>query len=172
MKLNLIAAALLAAAAASCAQEPTPPADSAQEKQTQAPQEPTAPAQPTAQPTGAATAPAGSPNWAVGDTIPSGLPGVPDIKILEVRGNGTGPACGTGKSATLAYKAMKANGEVLDPGSRPFTFNVGSGQAIVGWDKVVSRMRVGDSFIILMPEALAYRGRGDLKFEMELLSVK
>ena len=58
MKLNLIAAALLAAAVASCVQEPTPPADSAQEKQTQAPQEPTAPAQPTAQPTGAATAPA------------------------------------------------------------------------------------------------------------------
>ncbi len=172
MKLNLIAAALLAAAVASCAQEPTPEAGSTQEKQTQAPQEPSAPAQPAVQPTGAAPAPAESPQWAVGDTIPSDLPGVPDIEILEVRGNGTGPACGTGKSATLAYKAMTANGEVLDPGTRPFTFKVGSGKAIVGWDKVVARMRVGDSFVILMPEALAYRGRGDLKFEMELLSFK
>ena len=123
-------------------------------------------APPPAEPQGGADA------WSVGDTIPSGQSGVPDIEILEVRGNGTGPAGGMGKTATLAYKAMKANGEVLDPGSRPFTFKVGSGMAIVGWDKVVSRMRVGDSFVILMPEALAYRGRGDLKFEMELLSVK
>ena len=157
MNVLILSAALLAAAAASCAQQPSPRTDASPAE--------TAPAEP------APTAPA-TDGWAVGDTIPSGIPGVPDVQILEVRGNGSGPACGTGKTATLAYKAMKASGEVLDPGSRPFTFRVGSGQAIVGWDKVVSRMRVGDSFVILMPEALAYPGRGDLKFEMELLSVR
>lgn len=160
MKAPLLSAALLAALTACCTEAPAP----------EAPNSPAdaAPAE-AAPPTNAASAAAG---WSVGDTIPSGLNGVPDVEILEVRGNGSGAACGTGKTATLAYKAMKANGEVLDPGSRPFTFQVGSGQAIVGWDKVVSRMRVGDSFVILMPEALAYPGRGDLKFEMELLSVR
>lgn len=171
MNVQILTAALLAAAAASCSGQPTPHSDPSPAEA--APTE----SSPAAPPTGAVAAPPAEPQggadaWSVGDTIPSGQSGVPDIEILEVRGNGTGPACGMGKTATLAYKAMKANGEVLDPGSRPFTFKVGSGMAIVGWDKVVSRMRVGDSFVILMPEALAYRGRGDLKFEMELLSVK
>ncbi len=174
MKSNLIVAAVLAATAASCAQEPTPSSGADQGEQAQATQEPTSTAPPAASSAlviGAGAA-AGSDDWAVGDTIPSGRSGVPNIEILEVRENGSGEACGEGKTATLAYKAMKANGEVLDPGSRPFTFRVGSGQAIVGWDKVVARMRVGDSFVILMPEALAYPGRGNLKFEMKLLSVR
>ena len=171
MNVQILTAALLAAAAASCGGQPTPHSDPSPAEAAPTESSPAAPpartlAAPPAETQGSADA------WSVGDTSPSGQSGVPDIEILEVRGNGTGPACGMGKTATLAYKAMKANGEVLDPGSRPFTFKVGSGMAIVGWDKVVSRMRVGDSFVILLPEALAYRGRGDLKFEMELLSVK
>lgn len=111
--------------------------------------------------------------WKDGGTIPSGKPGVPDIKILKVHKNGSGEACGLGKTATLAYKAMLANGDVLDPGTRPFTFEVGLGRAIKGWDIVVSKMKVGDSFTILLPQALAYGpSKGDLKFDMELLSFK
>jgi len=112
-------------------------------------------------------------DWFDGDTIPSGKAGVPDIQILQVHENGQGDVCGSGKTATLAYKAMLADGTVLDPGTRPFTFKVGSGQAIAGWDVVVARMRVGDSFTILLPQQLAYGpSRGDLKFDMELLSVQ
>lgn len=112
-------------------------------------------------------------DWADGDTIPSGKDGVPAIQILKVHNNGAGDPCGLGKSATLKYKAMLANGKVIDPGRQPFTFKVGSGRAIKGWDVVVSKMRVGDSFTILLPQDLAYGARkGDLKFDMELLSVK
>ncbi|MCA8982099.1 MAG: FKBP-type peptidyl-prolyl cis-trans isomerase [Planctomycetes bacterium] len=111
--------------------------------------------------------------WKAGDTIPSGKDGVPDIKILSVKRNGDGPVCGTGKSATLAYTAMLADGTVIDPGHRPFTFTVGSGQAIKGWDVIVSKMRVGDSFTVTLPQQLAYGpSKGDLKFDMELLSFK
>ena len=166
MNVYHLTAALLAAALTACASEtPTTGTAGPQGPSTkQAPSTPQAPApSPEVEPE---TVAAAAKAWAVGDTISSELTGVPDIEILEVRGNGTGPACGIGKTATLAYR------EVLDPGSRPFTFQVGSGQAIAGWDKVVARMRVGDSFVILMPEALAYRGRGDLKFEMELLSFR
>ena len=81
--------------------------------------------------------------WSAGDTIPSGRQGVPDVQILAVHANGSGEECGEGRTATLKYKAMLANGTVLDPGSRPFSFRVGSGKAIEGWDVVVARMRVG-----------------------------
>ncbi|MFT4843442.1 MAG: peptidylprolyl isomerase [Planctomycetota bacterium] len=116
---------------------------------------------------------AGKTGWTAGDKIPSGQAGVPDIQILTVHANGEGDVCGSGKSATLKYKAMKADGSVLDPGTRPFTFKVGARQAIVGWDIVVAKMRVGDNFTILLPQALAYGpSKGDLKFDMELLSFK
>jgi FKBP-type peptidyl-prolyl cis-trans isomerase len=109
--------------------------------------------------------------WSAGDTIPAGRAGVPDIQILEVHGNGTGEVCGTGRRATLAYKAMLIDGQVIDPGTRPFTFRVGAGEAIQGWDVIVAKMRVGDSFTLVIPQQLAYGpSRGDLKFDMELLS--
>jgi FKBP-type peptidyl-prolyl cis-trans isomerase len=111
-------------------------------------------------------------DWSAGDTIPSGMAGVPDIQILEVHKNGEGDVCGMGKKATLKYKAMLANGDVIDAGARPFSFKVGAKQAIKGWDIVVSRMRIGDSFTITLPQQLAYGpSGGDLKFDMELLSV-
>ena len=111
--------------------------------------------------------------WEAGDFIAPGRAGVPNIEILEVRGNGEGEVAGLGKTATLKYKAMKADGSVVDPGQAPFTFEVGAGKAIKGWDVIVAKMRVGDSFTILLPKALAYQDRfGDMKFDMELLSVR
>ncbi len=111
--------------------------------------------------------------WSAGDTIPSGMADVPDIQILEVHKNGSGDECGKGKTATLKYKAMLADGTVIDPGTKPFSFTVGAGKAIKGWDVVVARMRVGDSFTIILPQQLAYGpSKGDLKFDMELLSFR
>lgn len=111
--------------------------------------------------------------WSDGDTIPSGVPGVPDIQILQVHANGSGDECGRGKTASLKYKAMLADGKVLDPGTRPFTFKVGAKQAIDAWDIIVAQMRVGDSFTVLVPQQLAYGpSKGDLKFDMELLTVR
>jgi hypothetical protein len=109
--------------------------------------------------------------WSAGDTIPSGRPGVPDLQILEVRANGSGPTPSKGMRATVAYKAMLADGTVVDPGTRPYTFTVGAPGVIEGWQVVVSNMRVGDSFTITVPQQLAYGpSRGDFKFDMELLS--
>lgn len=138
-----------------------------------APTEETPTEETPAEETPADDAPVAAAGWSDGDTIPSGRDGVPDIQILKVHKNGSGPKCGTGKRATLAYKAMLADGTVLDPGTRPFSFNVGKREAIVGWDIVVAEMRIGDSFTILLPQQLAYGpGRGDLKFDMELLTVE
>ena len=121
----------------------------------------------------ASPAPKPQTGWSAGDTIPSGMEDVPDIQILAVHKNGSGEVCGTGRKATLKYVAMLADGSVLDPGTRPFSFKVGVNEAIKGWDVVVAKMRVGDSFTITIPQQLAYGAeRGDLKFDMELLSVR
>ena len=111
-------------------------------------------------------------------TVPSGMEGVPDIRIVQVHASGSGPKCGSGKSAAVRYKAMLADGEVVDPGSRPFTFQVGARMAISGWDQVVADMRVGDSWTVHIPYQLCYGEHGgsgippkaDMKFDMELLS--
>ncbi|MEM9381926.1 MAG: FKBP-type peptidyl-prolyl cis-trans isomerase [Planctomycetota bacterium] len=161
-----ILAALAVAVLASCATEENPDT-------TLPPEVADAPAaeEPTAEEPAVAAPDADMSAWAVGGTIPHDRAGVRDIEILEVRANGTGPVCGNGKRASLAYVAMKADGEVLDEGERPFTFTVGAGGAIPGWDIIVAQMRIGDDFTIFLPKELAYGDQeGDLKFNIKLLS--
>ncbi len=63
---------------------------------------------------------------------------------------------------------------------RPFTFKVGAGQVIRGWDEAFSTMKVGERRQIVLPSRLAYGDRGaggiipggaTLYFDVELLSI-
>jgi len=104
---------------------------------------------------------------------------------------GTGAVAVAGSDVTVHYtgwlydeKAPDQRGEKFDSSvdrGEPFTFLLGAGQVIRGWDEGVAGMKVGGKRKLLIPSEFGY-GRGgagsaippnaSLVFEVELLGVK
>ena len=111
---------------------------------------------------------------------PSGLYFVP------VTTNPTAAPSTTGKTASVLYTGKLLDGTVFDASSRngntPFSFVVGAGQSILGFDQGISLMHKGDKATLLIPSGLAYGeqggGRGSippnaiLNFDVEVTDVK
>jgi FKBP-type peptidyl-prolyl cis-trans isomerase FkpA len=102
---------------------------------------------------------------------------------------GTGKAATDGSTVTVHYtgwlyapKADKQHGNQFDSsmGGQPFTFQLGKGKVIPGWDQGFVGMKVGGKRTLIVPAALGYgmRGRGpippgaNLIFDIQLLDVK
>jgi peptidylprolyl isomerase len=97
---------------------------------------------------------------------------------------GTGPSPRTGQSVTVHYVGTLTNGKKFDASrdrNQPFTFTIGRGQVIRGWDEGVMSMKVGGKRRLTIPPDLGYGARGaggvippnaTLVFEVELLDVK
>lgn len=95
---------------------------------------------------------------------------------------GTGASPKNGQRVTVNYTGTFTDGRVFDSsvGKQPFTFIIGQGQVVKGWDEGVLTMKVGGKRILSIPSALAYGARGngpippntDLLFEVELLAVQ
>ena len=100
---------------------------------------------------------------------------------------GSGQAPNAGRQVTVHYTGwLNANGQPgkkfdssVDRG-RPFTFVLGVGQVIPGWDEGVALMTVGEKGTLFIPSNLGYGTHGaggtippnaNLIFEVELLSV-
>jgi peptidylprolyl isomerase len=99
---------------------------------------------------------------------------------LEV---GEGAEAVTGSAATIHYEGFLANGNKFDSSrdrGEPFTFGVGIGGVIPGFDEGVSGMRAGGVRKLVIPPELAYGESGagtvippnaTLVFNVELLEV-
>ncbi len=102
----------------------------------------------------------------------------------EVIKEGTGPFPKRGDSVTVHYSGWLEDGTKFDSSvdrKQPFTFKLGVGQVIQGWDDGVATMRVGGKTKFFIPPELGYGTRGaggvippnaNLIFEVELLSIK
>jgi FKBP-type peptidyl-prolyl cis-trans isomerase FkpA len=105
---------------------------------------------------------------------------------------GTGAEAIKGKTVVVHYtgwlydpNAADKKGKKFDSSRdrpTPFSFALGSGQVIAGWDEGVPGMRVGGKRTLIIPSYMAYGRRGaggdvippdaTLIFEVELLEVK
>lgn len=102
---------------------------------------------------------------------------------------GKGKVAAKGKTIKVNYtgwlfdpKSAKNRGKQFDTsiGKEPFTFTLGAGSVIKGWDEGFNNMKVGGKRVLTIPADMAYgaRGAGDvippnaaLVFEVELLDV-
>jgi len=102
---------------------------------------------------------------------------------------GTGAEAKSGSHVTVNYTgwlylpdAPDHHGEKFDSsiGRKPFTFRLGSGMVIPGWDQGVEGMKVNGKRTLVIPAALGYGAEGagpippnaNLIFDVELLDVK
>ena len=104
--------------------------------------------------------------------------------------DGTGPMAVSGTTATVNYTgwlysetAPDNKGKQFDSstGRGPFSFRLGAGQVIRGWDQGVQGMKVGGQRRLVLPPDFAYGSRGaggaippnaTLVFDVELLGVR
>lgn len=104
--------------------------------------------------------------------------------IIEDEKVGTGAEAKAGDSVTVHYVGTLMDGTMFDAsrnhGDTGFTFTLGAGQVIKGWDQGVAGMKVGGKRKLTIPADLAYGSRAvgnvipansPLQFEVELLKV-
>jgi len=106
-----------------------------------------------------------------------------ELQVEEVQ-VGTGKEAKSGSSVAVHYTGKLTNGNKFDSShdrGQPFTFVIGKGMVIKGWDQGIAGMKVGGKRKLTIPPHLAYGDRGfppvipagsTLVFDVELVDVK
>jgi FKBP-type peptidyl-prolyl cis-trans isomerase len=106
-----------------------------------------------------------------------------ELQIVDVV-VGTGAEAVSGKKVTVHYTGTLPDGKKFDSSldrNAPFTFNLGQGQVIQGWEKGFSGMKIGGKRKLTIPASMGYGEAGvpgvippnsTLLFDVELLKVE
>ncbi len=106
-----------------------------------------------------------------------------DEFIVETLQNGNGDLATANQQISVHYEGKLTDGTVFDasrPRGQPFSFILGTGQVIKGWDLGVEGMAIGEIRRLTIPPELGYGSTGagedippnaTLIFEVELLAV-
>ncbi|MEJ6003132.1 FKBP-type peptidyl-prolyl cis-trans isomerase [Paucibacter soli] len=127
-----------------------------------------------------------------GSSSPADTSGSAAVTVLKTTDTvvGTGATAAAGKTLTVHYtgwlydeKAASQKGTKFDSSvdrGTPFSFVLGAGQVITGWDQGFVGMKVGGKRTLLIPSSMAYGSAGRLPtipanaalvFDVELLAV-
>lgn len=99
------------------------------------------------------------------------------LKITDVK-VGTGLTANSGDTVTVSYVGTLTNGKKFDSNNN-FSFVLGTGQVIKGWDQGVAGMKVGGERKLVIPPSLGYGDQAagsippgsTLDFDVKLLNV-
>jgi len=120
---------------------------------------------------------------ACGDGEDTGTVTASGLQIIDIE-VGTGDSPQSGQAVEVHYTGWLADGTKFDSSldrGQPFSFVLGAGQVIQGWDEGVASMKVGGKRRLIIPPELAYGESGyppvippntEITFEVELLAIK
>ena len=128
------------------------------------------------------------PTATAGLTKPPTVSGTPvklsdGLEYIDVK-VGCGSASQTGSNVSVEYTGWLQNGGTkfdssYDRGGKPFSFVIGQGQVIKGWEEGIAGMKVGGIRYLIIPPSLAYGSTGQspippnatLIFEVQMISI-
>ena len=137
---------------------------------------------------GAFNACSGNDNAPSSTTGETGMSNITTLQVTDVK-VGTGTEATNGRSVTVHYTgwlynetAANHHGSQFDSSrdKQPYTFTLGAGRVIKGWDQGVLGMKVGGQRTLIIPPSLGYGAAGNppipgnatLVFDVELLNVQ
>jgi len=121
------------------------------------------------------------PGTAATDTNETSMPTELSVSDQVV---GTGAIAEAGDTVTMNYVGAFSDGTVFDASEahgQPFTFTLGAGSVIAGWEQGIPGMREGGKRTLVIPPSLGYGAAGagnvippntTLLFQVELLKVE